>query len=147
MSSQLIMKKMEDDSILAWGLNPAESIPSKSADVVSAGILATAPSDFANCGRIVLRKQDATPVNTFDISGGRLRVHLSLHTTSAGEIYGLLNCGPEHNTEQIVGIPLHKAVSGALSDEYLRPQGHYPVLRSRTTSSVLTKAIHIRMEH
>jgi len=141
-----IMKKMEDDSILAWGLNPAESIPSKSADIVSAGILATAPSDFANCGRIVLRKQDAMPVNTFDISGGRLRVHLSLHTTSAGEIYGLLNCGPEDNTEQIVRIPLHKAVSGTLSDEYLRPQGHYPVLRSKTTSSVLAKAIHIRME-
>jgi hypothetical protein len=112
-----IMKKLEDDSILAWGLNLAESIPSKSADVVSAGILATAPSDFANCGRIVLRQQDATPINTFDISGGRLRVHLSLHTTSAGEIYGLLNCGPEHNTEQVVGIPLNKAVSGALSDD------------------------------
>lgn len=75
-----------------------------------------------------------------------LSIVLSLHTTSAGEIYGLLNCGPEHNTEQIVGIPLHKAVSGTLSDEYLRPQGHYPVLRSKTTSSVLAKAIHIRME-
>ena len=141
-----IMRKMEDDSILAWGFNPAESVPSKSVGVVSAGILATTPSGFANCGHIVPRKQDATPVNTFDISGGRLRVHLSLHTTSAGDIYGLLNCGPERNTEQIVGIPLHKAVSSIRSDEYLRPQGHYPVLRSKTTSGVSAKTIHIQME-
>ncbi|KAF1970942.1 hypothetical protein BU23DRAFT_590811 [Bimuria novae-zelandiae CBS 107.79] len=143
---QEIMKNTGDHSILAWGLNAAESIPSKSTDVVSAGILATAPADFANCGPIVLRKQDATPVDTFDISGGHLRVHISLHTPSAGEIYGLLNCGPEHNTEQVVGIPLRKVVSGDLSDKYLRPQGHYPVLLSKTASTGLTKAIHIRME-
>jgi ankyrin repeat protein len=141
-----IMKKMGDDSILAWGLSLSGSIPSESADVVSAGILATAPSDFANCGGIVPRKQDASPVNTFDISGGRLRMHLSLHTTSAGEIYGLLNCGPERNTEEIVGIPLHKAVSSTVSDEYLRPQGHYPDLFSKTTSSALVKTIHIWIE-
>ncbi|RYP18698.1 hypothetical protein DL767_009772 [Monosporascus sp. MG133] len=140
-----IMKKTRDDSILAWGLSPAESTPSKSTYVFSGGALATAPLDFANCGRIVLRKRDATPVNTIDISGGRLRVHLSLHTTSAGEIYGLLNCGPEHNKEVVVGIPLDKAISG-VSDEYLRPQGRCLVLLPKATSSVLTKAIHIRIE-
>ncbi|RYP53890.1 hypothetical protein DL768_001202 [Monosporascus sp. mg162] len=140
-----IMKKTRDDSILAWGLSPAESIPSKSTDVLAEGGLATAPLNFANCGRIVLRKRDATPVNTIDISGGRLRVHLSLHTTSAGEIYGLLNCGPEHNKEVILGIPLDKAISG-VSDEYLRPQGRSPVLLPKATSNVLAKAIHIRIE-
>ncbi|RYO92005.1 hypothetical protein DL764_008208 [Monosporascus ibericus] len=140
-----IMKKTRDDSILAWGLRPAESTPSKSTDVLSGGALATAPLDFANCGRIVLRKRDATPVNIIDISGGRLRMHTSLHTTSAGEIYGLLNCGPEHNKEVIVGIPLDKAISG-VSDEYIRPQGRSLALLPKAASSVLTKAIHIRIE-
>jgi hypothetical protein len=116
---QEIMKDTRDDSILAWGLNLAESLPSKSTDVVSGGVLATAPSDFENCGHIVSREQYTTPVNIFDISGGRLRAHLSLYTTSAGEIYGLLNCGPEQNIEQVVGIPLNNAVSGGPSDEYI----------------------------
>ncbi|RYP18640.1 hypothetical protein DL767_009785 [Monosporascus sp. MG133] len=140
-----IMKKTSDDSILAWGLCHTESVPSISTDVLSGGVLATAPLDFANCERIVLRKEDVTPVNTIEISGGRLRVHLSLHTTSAGEIYGLLNCGPEDDTAVVMEVPLNKAISG-VSDEYLRPQGRCLVLLSRATSSVLTKTIHIRIE-
>jgi hypothetical protein len=143
---QEIMKDIRDDSILAWGLNLAESLLSNSSDVVSGGVLATAPSDFANCGHIVSREQYTAPVNIFDISGGRLRVHLSLYTTSASEIYGLLNCGPEQNTEQVVGIPLNNAVSSRLSDEYIRPQGRYSVLLPKTTSSVSTKPIHIWKE-
>ena len=96
---------------------------------------------------IVLRGRYTTPVNIFDISGGRLRVDLSLYTTLAGEIYGLLNCGPEQNTEQVVGIPLNNAVLGGPSDEYIRPQGRYSVLLPKTTSSVSTKPIHIWKEH
>ncbi|RTE69319.1 hypothetical protein BHE90_016301 [Fusarium euwallaceae] len=141
-----IMNKTGDHSIFAWGLDIAEYTPSKSMDVISAGILATAPSDFATCRHIVPRKQDATPVNTFDISGGRLRIHLPLHTTSTGETYGLLNCGPEHNADQVVGIPIYKAVSGAAHDEYLRPQGRYSVLLPRTAPSISIKHIHIQME-
>ncbi|RYO96410.1 hypothetical protein DL765_011600 [Monosporascus sp. GIB2] len=140
-----IMKKTRDDSILAWGLNPAQSTPTKSTDVLSGGALAAAPSDFASCGRIVLRKRDATSANTIDISGGRLRVHLSLHTTSAGEIYGLLNCGPEYDKEVVAGIPLDKATSG-VSDEYLRSQKRRLVLLPKATSSVLAKTIYIRIE-
>ncbi|RYP73656.1 hypothetical protein DL771_003544 [Monosporascus sp. 5C6A] len=140
-----IMKKTRDDSILAWGFSPAESIPSKSTDVFPGGGLAIAPLDFANCGRIVLRKRHATPVNTIDVSGGRLRLDLSLHTTSAGEIYGLLNCGPKHNKEVVVGIPLEKDISGE-SDEYVRPQGRCLALLPKATPSVLTKAIYIRIE-
>ncbi|KAH7161826.1 heterokaryon incompatibility protein-domain-containing protein [Dactylonectria macrodidyma] len=142
---QEIMKITGDHSILAWGLDTAEYTPSNSAGVISAGILATAPSDFANCGHIVPRKQDATPINTFDISSGRLRMHLSIHTTSAGETFGLLNCGPEHNAEQVVGIPVYKAVSGAATGEYLRPQGRSSVLLPRTATRISTKHIHIQM--
>lgn len=49
-----IMKSTGDHSILAWGLNAAESTQSKSADILSARILATNPFEFANCGRTVL---------------------------------------------------------------------------------------------
>ncbi|KAM5364137.1 hypothetical protein ACJZ2D_011638 [Fusarium nematophilum] len=141
-----IMRNTGDHSILAWGLSTAEYTPSKSVDAISAGILATSPSDFVNCGRIVARKPDATPVNTFDISGGSLRMHLYLHTTSAGETYGLLNCGPEHDAEQVVGIPVHKVVSSVAPDEYLRPQGRCSILLPRAASSTSTKPIHIQME-
>ncbi|KAK2593560.1 hypothetical protein QQS21_008735 [Conoideocrella luteorostrata] len=141
---EAIMKKTRDDSILAWGIGPAGSTPPNNA--ISAGILATSPSNFTNCGGIVLKKQDATPVNTFDISGGRLQVHLSLYATSASEIYGLLNCGPEHSTEHVVGIPLCKTVPDEQSGEYFRPQGHSAALIPRTASSVLPKGIRIQTE-
>jgi hypothetical protein len=68
---QELMKVTIDDSILAWGFNLVKSV-STGSSIISVGILATALSDFANCGRIVLTKQDTTPVNTFDISGSRL---------------------------------------------------------------------------
>jgi hypothetical protein len=142
---QEIMKDTRDYSILAWGLDLGESIPSQSTDVISGGALATAPSDFANCGHIVPGKQYTRPVNAFEISGGCLRVHLPLHTTSTGEIYGLLNCGPEQNAEH-VGIPLSNAISGEQSDEYIRPQGHHSILLRTNTSSSSTTAVYIRIE-
>ncbi|KAH7007400.1 hypothetical protein EDB80DRAFT_457402 [Ilyonectria destructans] len=143
---QEIIKHNRDDSILAWGLNTAEDTPSKPAHMISAGILAPDPSDFANCGRIVKRKQDTAPVTAFDISGGRLRISLPLHKTSAGEMYGLLNCGPEHDADQIVGVPLHNDESGAAPNEYLKPQERCSVLLPRTALSISTKRIHIQME-
>ncbi|KAH8666221.1 hypothetical protein BGZ61DRAFT_461766 [Ilyonectria robusta] len=143
---QEIIKHSTDYSILAWGLDTAEDTPSKPTDMISAGILAPAPSDFANCGRITKRKQDTAPVTAFDISGGRLRISLPLHTTSAGEMYGLLNCGPEHDADQIVGVPLYNDESGAAPNEYLRPQERCSVLLPRTALSISTKRIHIRME-
>ncbi|KAL6415972.1 beta transducin-like protein [Ilyonectria robusta] len=143
---QEIIKHSRDYSILAWGLDTAEDTPSKPTDMISAGILAPAPSDFANCGRIAKRKQDTAPVTALDISGGRLRISLPLHTTSAGEMYGLLNCGPEHDADQIVGVPLYNDESGTAPNEYLRPQERCSVLLPRTALSTSTKRIHIQME-
>ncbi|KAH8586520.1 heterokaryon incompatibility protein-domain-containing protein [Bisporella sp. PMI_857] len=143
---QEIMKDTRDDSILAWGLNLGESIPSRSADVISGGVLATTPSDFAKCRHIVSRRQYTRLDNTFEISGGCLRVHLHLHKTSAGEVYGLLNCGPEHNAKQVAGIPLNNAGSGRQSDEYIRPQGYHSVLLPKTPSSISTTTVYIQME-
>ncbi|KAH6974273.1 hypothetical protein BKA56DRAFT_634228 [Ilyonectria sp. MPI-CAGE-AT-0026] len=143
---QEIIKHSRDYSILAWGLNTAEDTPSKPTDMISAGILALAPSDFDNCARIAKRKQDTAPVTAFDISGGRLRISLPLHTTSAGEMYGLLNCGPEHDADQVVGVPLHNDESGAAPNQYLRPQARFSILLPRTASGSSTTHIHIQME-
>lgn len=144
---QEIIKNSRDDSILAWGIDPAAGTPKNSADdAVSAGILATAPSQFANCGGIIRRNQTAAPVDSFDISGGRFRIHIALYTTSAGETYGLLNSGPEYNADEVVGIPLIK-ISGAATDEYLRPLGRCAVFLPRpATSDLMTKYIHVKME-
>ena len=143
---QEIMREVRDDSILAWGHDLITSTPSNPTEVISRGVLAAAPSDFVNCGHIVSREQYTTSINSFDISGGSLRIHLPLFTTSAGETFGLLKCGPEHNAEQVVGIPLNNTMSKGPSDEYIRPQGCYSVLLPKATSEVLTKFIHIQKE-
>ena len=143
---QEIIRESRDDSILAWGLNLMGSTSSNSTEVISEGVFAAAPSDFMSCGHIVSREQYTTPINSFDISGGSLRIYLPVFTTSGGETFGLLKCGPEDNTEQAVGIPLNIAMSREPSDEYIRPQGRYSVLLPTATPEVLTKLIHIRKE-
>ncbi|RYP53370.1 hypothetical protein DL768_001615 [Monosporascus sp. mg162] len=138
-----IMKTTRDDSILAWGLSTKKS-PISDPDQVTAGrVLATAPSDFANSGHIVCREQFSTSLSSLDISGGSLRLYLSLLTTSAGGAIGLLNCGPKHDQQQVVGIPLTKTAPGA-SDEYIRPVGWYAVLQPIPSSGVSPRLIHIR---
>ena len=141
-----IMKDIGDDSILAWGLNLdlAKPNPENSSKVASEGILAATPSDFANCRQIVRRGQSSRSV--FDMIGGIIRLQLSIITTSPGETYGLLKCGPEYDVKQVVGIPLATA-SEESSDEYIRPQGHYSILLPKTASEASTKLIQIRNEH
>lgn len=143
-----IMKRTGDHSILAWGLSGEESNTTVTSEsVVSAGVLATAPSDFANSGHIVTRRQDASPVNAFEISVGRLGIRLPLHTTSAGETFVLLSCGPAQTREEVVGIPVHKISSDAASTEYLRPQGRYSVLLPKPALQTSTaNRLHIQIE-
>ncbi|KAF5700687.1 heterokaryon incompatibility protein het-E-1 [Fusarium mundagurra] len=139
-----IMKKTRDDSILAWGLS-IKGLPTSDSDQVTAGrILAAAPSDFANSGHIVSHKR-STALNTFDISGGSLRIHLSLLTTSAGKTIGLLGCGPEHKTQQVVGIPLAKITLESF-DQYVRPSGSRSILLPASASSTSPKLIYIKNE-
>lgn len=111
-----VMKTTRDDSILAWGLSVKEPPTSDFGQVTAGRILAAAPSAFANSGEIVSREQSFMSLNSLDISGGSLRIHLSLLTTSAGKAIGLLRCGPQHDTQQVVGIPLAKMTLGS-SDE------------------------------
>ena len=138
-----IMRTTRDDSILAWGLSLTEPIPSNATEVTPGTILAAAPSDFVNCRHIISREQSSTPLHSLDISGGSLRIYLSLLTTSASETIGLLKCGLEHDTQQVVGIPLRNATS-RWSDEYIRPRGFPSVLLPMAAANASSKLIHIK---
>lgn len=138
-----IMRTTRDDSILAWSLSLTEPIPSNATEVTPGTILAAAPSDFVNCRHIISREQSSTPLHSLDISGGSLRIYLSLLTTSAGETIGLLKCGLEHDTQQVVGIPLRNATS-RWSDEYIRPRGLHSVLLPMAAANASSKLIHIK---
>lgn len=136
-----IMRNTRDHSILAWGLGGREPSTSGMTRSTAKGFLAAAPSDFTNSRSIVPRDQPATYLDALEISGGSLSVSLSLIETSDATI-GLLNCGPEDDTRQMVGIPLTKVVLGE-SDIYLRLVEYPSVLRPTTTSGGLRKRIHV----
>jgi hypothetical protein len=138
-----IMRTTRDDSILAWGLTLTEPISSYATKFTPGRILAAAPLDFANCNHIISREQSSTPMHSLDISGGSLRIYLCLLITSTGEIIGLLKCGPEHDLQKVVGIPLSNATSTS-SDEYIRPRGSYSALLPMVAANTLPRLIHIK---
>ncbi|KAI8950492.1 heterokaryon incompatibility protein-domain-containing protein [Xylaria longipes] len=139
-----IMKKTRDDSILAWNLGVENEYPGdESVQVIPGRILAAAPSDFAHSGQIISRHQPTTSLNPFDISSGSLRMHLPLLHSPLEKFLGLLSCGPEHNPQQVVGIPLYEVTSGS-PGEYFRPKGHHSVLTQSTTPNTLSRLIHIK---
>ncbi|RYP47455.1 hypothetical protein DL768_006480 [Monosporascus sp. mg162] len=138
-----IMKDIGDDSILAWGIGLNGLTPGNSSAVIPGGILATHPSAFANCGQIASRER---PVNdSLDLRGGNLWLRLFLHTTSGGETLGLLNCGPEHDTDKVVGIPLATTSEGQ-PGEYVRPKGRHAALIPKPASKVSAKLVRIRVD-
>jgi hypothetical protein len=141
---QEIMRNSRDDSILAWGLSLAESIIDGSMSMMSAGVMASSPSDFANCGHIVSREHETNSISAFSIVGGFLQINLSLFTSPSGEISGLLKCGPERNLEQVVGIPLVFTTSGKTSGQYVRPHGRNSALLPNTKSEASTQTIYIQ---
>lgn len=62
-------------------------------------------------------------------------------------MYALLNCGPEHRADQIVGIPVQRVASDGGPDEYFRPQGRHSILLRRpATSNISTRLICIHVE-
>ncbi|KAI0450504.1 hypothetical protein F5B21DRAFT_517424 [Xylaria acuta] len=115
----------EDDSILAWGLSIGNKDPR------------------GESGQIVSRNQPTTSLNSFDISGGSLRIHLPLLTLPGSIVLGLLSCGPEQVPGQVVGISLTEVTSGR-SDEYVRPNGYHSVLQRIPAPSTPAGLIHIK---
>lgn len=138
-----IMKVTRDDSILAWGLTNGPS-SNKTCMATSGRAMAKSPLDFANSGHIIRRDQPSQYTRPVDISGGSIRVYLSLITTLNTQV-GLLSCGPENNAQQVVGIPLVELPAGA-SDEYIRPQKYSSSLYSIAPPENLAKLIQIKLD-
>ncbi|KAJ4860600.1 ankyrin repeats (3 copies) domain-containing protein [Trichoderma breve] len=122
-----IMKVTRDDSILAWGLG-------------------TNDSSTNNTGNIIRRDQTLKYTSSVDMSGGSIRAHLPLHTTPMGQIIGLLSCGPENNSQLVVGIPLIELSVGS-SDEYARPRGYNSSLYLTTVAATEPKPIRIKHDN
>jgi hypothetical protein len=141
---QTIMTEVRDDSILAWGLNMTELAPEDLGPVLSAGALASSPSDFANCRRIRSRQRYTGPMHTLEISGGCLSVQIPLHQEKNGEAFGVLNCGPDDADDEVVVIPLH-AVSSK-SSEYVRPKYHRVHLRNKKYLDGSPKLIYVQKD-
>ncbi|GKZ25267.1 hypothetical protein AbraCBS73388_000729 [Aspergillus brasiliensis] len=138
-----IMRNSRDESILAWGFQAAEPTTADSVDLgVSAGVLAASPADFADCGEIVPRKDKAKSPTTFTVDGGLVRMSLPLFSITSGEVFGLLDCGPQHDRKAVVGIPLSETPSG----EYLRPQGRHAYMFAIDEASAPAQPVYIRIE-
>ncbi|UKZ77578.1 hypothetical protein TrVFT333_005302 [Trichoderma virens FT-333] len=138
-----IMKVTRDDSILAWGLGSNESSAANTGKAIAGRVMAKSPADFANSGHIICRDQSLNYMSSVDISGGGIRAYLPLLITSTGQTVGLLNCGPEKNAQQVVGIPLIELAVGS-SDEYARPRGYNSFLHSMTAPATTPKPIRIK---
>ncbi|KAK1834707.1 ankyrin repeat-containing domain protein [Podospora conica] len=101
LQEQIMLKHPSDDSILAWGLHP-RTPPSFSSP------LAIHPSQFALSGQIVSRLQSGT--DSIDLRAGTVRLHLRIFPTpGTDQTFGALRCGPEHDPEMFVCLPLTRA--------------------------------------
>lgn len=138
-----IMKVTRDDSILAWGLGNDKPLDNDTGKATAGRILAKAPADFGSSGQIIRREQSLKFTSSVYMSGGSIQAYLPLLTTSTGKIVGLLSCGPENNTQQVVGIPLIELSVGS-SDEYARPRGYNSALYSTTASAAMPQPIRIK---
>ncbi len=145
LQEEIVKRWSDDDSILAWAFRPVEGLVGANERVNrSPGqALAAAVSDFADCGNIVSRGDF---FNSFEISSGRVRIKLALRTTSVGGTYGLLHCGPEESSEQVVAIPLVPTSSSGLVNEYVRPQGSASILLDKEGLSDPPELIYIQQE-
>ncbi|RYP21600.1 hypothetical protein DL767_009217 [Monosporascus sp. MG133] len=138
-----IMKDIGDDSILAWGIGLNGLTPDNSSAIIPGGILATRPSDFANCGQIASRERPDN--DSIDLRAGNLWLRLFLHTTSAGATLGLLSCGPEHDTDEVVGIPL-VTMPGGQPGEYMSPKDRHGALIPKPASEASATLVRIRVD-
>jgi ankyrin repeat protein len=130
---QEIMKNTGDTSILAWGFGDTAdeessretTRPVNSQRMLSAGALASSPSDFANSGHITVQNRGTFLSSQFDLSDGRLLgVQAWTVEEESGLRYGLLNCGPSDD-DRVVAIPIHAT---SPPNNYLRPRGHHSTL-------------------
>ncbi len=126
-----IMKDVGDDSVLAWDLDASGWTPACAAGITPGSALAPAPSFFANSGKVTAVDRSG---HSFDVQGGAIRLPVRIYTTPAGEILGLLKCGPEGSGETVVGIPL-AAAPGGNPNTYFRVAGRQALLAATSQAS------------
>ncbi|KAK4450158.1 hypothetical protein QBC34DRAFT_76996 [Podospora aff. communis PSN243] len=129
-----IMNKTSDHSILAWGLGRNTDTVHDIGNTSTWSTLATSPADFAHSGHIVRQFPGGLPSASPDsigITSGSLQIRIPVVTLESGEVFGLLNCGPEHRDGQAVAIPLKKATVDS-PNEYIRPRHRVSALLPRS---------------
>lgn len=117
-----IMKISDDHSILAWGFTSGQDTTDGNPLAVPGGALATSPVDFANSDG-VFPCTGYKQQGSFEFLGGSLRMQVPLVENSAGEVFGLLNCGLESDKDKLVGIPLDAVLADESTGNYFRPPG------------------------
>lgn len=120
LQEEIIRKHTSDDSILAWGLYPNTPPRLSSA-------LAIHPSQFALSGQIVSRPGPGT--DSLDVHTGPIRLNLRiLPQPGPDEMLGALRCGPEHDPQMSVCLPLTRP-SGDEDGDYSRISERCAVLK------------------
>ncbi|KAF4619074.1 hypothetical protein G7Y89_g14774 [Cudoniella acicularis] len=144
-----IMKNSDDHSILAWGFTSDPDTAGGNPLAIPGGALATSPADFANSsGVFPCTGYEQQTADLFEFLGGSLRMQVPLVTNSAGQVFGLLNCGLEGDKEKLVGIPLEAGLANESTDNYLRPAGRQSSLFPKSqTQGLKPKLIRIKRNH
>ncbi|KAH9228615.1 hypothetical protein K456DRAFT_56978 [Colletotrichum gloeosporioides 23] len=128
-----IIKKTEDDSILAWGMSSGANNNGESQDTninLFGNALATSPADFMHSGNIVVMENLGSAMEGLETARGCLPVRLRLREAETGQTFGFLNCRSKDHSDAVVGIPLFCISPGSASREYIRPAGSKAILRA-----------------
>ena len=149
-----IIRKIRDDSILAWGLAPPgsrDAAPDTGSltNVGHGNVLADHPSDFVSCGTIIKGRQQNGLTYALEISGDGVRANLALDEQPSGDVSAVLCCYPESDNRLAVSVPLAPTVDNAPGippHEFVRPRGRHATLVKKQSSPLLSRSIYIRNE-
>ncbi|KAH8646827.1 ankyrin repeat-containing domain protein [Xylariales sp. PMI_506] len=142
-----ILRRIRDDSILAWGLSLAAPTKSPPTARVSDGIFASSPMDFAHCGKVVAGTATGSLGDSFYIYGGALHIRRGLHTYNLGGTFLLLRCHLDQDPDQPVGIPVGLSEPDHSDSQYIRIRG-YPatLVSSRVSGDAMPRSLQIRTD-
>ncbi|KAF4878470.1 Vegetative incompatibility protein HET-E-1 [Colletotrichum siamense] len=142
---EAILQRTPDASILAWGLDLQHDDlhPQQPPTNRYGNILAASPQDFVNCGTVV-PWDNGHSGQRLDVNGGYYHLQLPLHTTKAGQTFGLLKCYSRPQQKGCIGIPLCQVEPGLETDEFMRPKGSKAIQLFDTDSSQEPSNLRIR---
>jgi hypothetical protein len=140
-----IMRRTSDDSILAWGFDPAALDVQAPVEAISDGVLASSPVNFANCRSIVSTERNSHFDGPLQTVGGSLQFARPLHTSRSGRTFVLLHCHPEGNADMVVGISVHTSTREGSSVVYMRLPEQKSTLFAKATKAI-TRSIRIRID-